>query len=67
MLLVGPVFTAISQPPPPGQPPDPPDPGGGGVPIGGAPIDGGVLILVALAAGFGARKYYNARKGKISE
>ena len=67
MLLLVPVFTAISQPPPPGEPPDPPDPGGGGIPIGGSPIEGGVLILVALAAGYGARMYYIAKKRKISE
>ena len=65
MLLVVPMFTAISAPPPP------PNPGGGpgknDVWIGGTPIAGGFLILVALAAGYGARKFYNVRKRKISE
>jgi hypothetical protein len=54
-------------PPPPGAPPDPPGPGGGGVPIGGTPIAEGVMILIALALGYGGRKLYNARKRKISE
>ena len=63
MLVVAPVFTAISAPPgPPG-----PGPSTGDVPIGGTTIGGGLLILFALAAGYGARKFYNARKRKISE
>jgi hypothetical protein len=48
-----------------GQPP----PGGGGHgsnendPVGGgAPLIGGLSILLALAAGYGARKVYNARR-----
>jgi len=51
---------------------DPPPPPGGGPAtgetyIGGVPIAGGVLIMIALAASYGARKLYNARKRKISE
>ncbi len=66
MLCVAPVLTAVAAPPPP--PPDPPgSPGGGATYIGGAPIAGGMLILIALGAGYGARKLYNARKRKISE
>jgi len=49
----------------------PPPPNGGPTVdetyIGGVPIAGGVLIMIALAAGYGARKLYNARKRKISE
>lgn len=67
MLTAVAVHNVSAAPPPPGQPPDPPDPGGGGVPIGGSPIEGGALILVALAAGYGARMYYIAKKRKISE
>ncbi len=67
VLSMAVVHTLSAAPPPPGQPPDPPDPGGGGVPIGGSPIEGGALILVALAAGYGARMYYIAKKRKISE
>ena len=62
MLFLEAANTVIAAPPgPPGGP------GGGGVPIGGSPISGGVMILVALALGYGARKLYNARKRKISE
>ena len=43
----------------------PPDPGGtgGGTPVG-APIDGGLGILLVLGAGYGAKKLYQARKEK---
>jgi len=47
------------------DPPPPPPPGhgsGGNVPGGGAPIGGGLLILVALGAGYGAKKVYDFRK-----
>ena len=50
------------------DPPGPPGPGGtpigsGGTPVG-APIDGGLSILLALGIGYGARKFYQARKEK---
>ncbi len=35
--------------------------GPGGSPVGG-PIDGGLFILLSFAAGYGAKKVYNARK-----
>ena len=41
------------------------DPSGGGVnpPVGGyAPIGSGLIILLALGAGYGSKKVYNARK-----
>lgn len=50
--------------------PDPPGPpgsgggagaGGGQTPVG-APIDGGLGILLALGLGYGGKKLYNARK-----
>jgi hypothetical protein len=48
------------------DPPGPP-PGHGsssdGTPVG-APIDGGLSILLALGAGYGARKFAKARKEK---
>jgi len=62
------VFSAIAAPPgPPGGGGGPGTGGGGPVWIGGSPISGGLLILAALALGYGARKLYNARKRKISE
>jgi hypothetical protein len=52
-----------------GQPMPGGDPSGGGSnpPVGGyAPIGSGVIMLIAMAAGYGTRKIYNARK-KILE
>jgi hypothetical protein len=52
--------------------PDPPGPpgsgagqgnGGGQAPVG-APIDGGLGILLALGLGYGGKKLYDARKAK---
>jgi hypothetical protein len=52
--------------------PDPPGPpgsgtgqgnGGGPNPVG-APIDGGLGILLALGLGYGGKKLYNARKSR---
>ena len=49
--------------------PDPPGgggPGGGGVPVG-APIDGGMGILLALGLAYGGKKLYTIRKEKDAE
>ena len=47
------------------NPPPPPGGGhGGGGNTQGAPIDGGLSILLALGAAYGARKIYEARKEK---
>jgi hypothetical protein len=62
LLFVASVTVFADPPGPPG-----PLPGDDETYIGGVPIAGGVLILIALAAGYGARKLYNARKRKISE
>ena len=55
---------ALAQVPPP---PPPPDPNTGDIYIGGTPIADGMLVLLALALGYGARVYYNNRKRRISE
>lgn len=41
---------------------------GGGAPIGGgaAPIGSGIALLLAMGAGYGAKKIYDARK-KLAE
>jgi len=53
--------TLMAQPMPGGDPG--PGGGGGGTPVGGfAPIGSGLVILFALAAGYGTKKIYNARK-----
>lgn len=62
LITVAPALTVFAAPPPP-----PPNPGTGDVPIGGMPIGGGLIILVALAVGYGVQKLYNARKRKINE
>jgi len=59
------VMLNAAPPPPPIDPPT--GPTVNETYIGGVPIAGGVLIMIALAAGYGARKLYNARKRKISE
>lgn len=57
IILVPVILTA--QP----HPYDPSIGGGTGNPTGGAaPIGGGLLILLSMAVGYGARKIYNLRK-----
>jgi hypothetical protein len=51
---------------PPTPPADPNAGGGGGGPVG-APIDGGLGILLAMGATYGAKKLYSARKAKKEE
>jgi hypothetical protein len=41
--------------------------GSGNVPGGGAPIGSGLVVLLALGAGYGAKKVYNFRKSKLAE
>ena len=48
---------------PPGPPGNPNTGGGGGGPVG-APIDGGLGILLAMGAAYGGKKLYKARKDK---
>jgi hypothetical protein len=53
----------LAQPMPGGDPSS----GGGNAPVGGyAPIGSGLVILLALGAGYGSKKVYNARK-KLEE
>jgi len=46
---------------PPSPPGNPSTGGGGGGPVG-APIDGGLGILIAMGVAYGGKKYYQARK-----
>jgi hypothetical protein len=53
-----------------GNPPPPPANHGEDTnqpPGGGAPITGGIGILLALGAAYGAKKQYNIRKNKPAE
>ena len=60
-IVIVPLLTATASVPPP--PPPPPGGGGDPIPIGGtAPIEGGVVILVSMAAAYGAKKIYDARR-----
>jgi len=50
------------------QDPPPPPPGhnsGGNVPGGGASIAGGIGILLALGAAYGAKKIYNLKQEQL--
>ncbi len=50
-------FALFSQTPPP--PPDNPSNGGNGPVGGGAPVGSGIVILIAMAAGYAGKKVYN--------
>ena len=60
------LFTVTSFAQGPGAPP-PPDHGdiGNQKQGGGAPIGSGLAILLALGAGYGAKKYYDIRKKNL--
>ena len=52
-------LTLLAQAPPP----PPSNAGAGGGPVGGsAPIGSGLVLLITLAAGYGAKKVFNSKK-----
>ncbi len=54
----------------PQSPPDPPSGHGGGGdanPGGGAPIGGGLFILLGLGAAYGGKKLYQMRKESLED
>ena len=53
-------LTLLAQAPP--TPPVEANNGGGPVGGGGAPIGSGIVLLIALAAGYGGKKVFDARK-----
>ncbi len=58
------INNSLAQP----RPGDPGVPGGGGDPIGGsAPIGSGLVMLLAMGLGYGAKKVYDARKASLNE
>ncbi|MEI7727261.1 MAG: hypothetical protein WCK09_19275 [Bacteroidota bacterium] len=57
-------FLGVSDPPLPPPPGGGGGPGGGGTPVG-APIDGGMGILLALGLAYGGKKLYTMRKEKV--
>ena len=57
-----PVFT-FAQPQPPNNSPGGGAPGSGNTPVGGsAPIGGGIALLISMAAMYGSKKVFEARK-----
>jgi len=62
------VCTLLMASPVKADPPPPPPPGthgsGGNQPPAGAPIDGGLGILLAMGAAYGGKKLYKSRKDK---
>ena len=64
LVSIGVSVWAQAPPAPPGNPST--GGGGGGGPVG-APIDGGLGILLAMGAAYGGKKLYKARKAKREE
>lgn len=61
VILAGITFTQVSFSQPPAPPPSGSN-GGSNTPMGGAaPIDGGLVILLAAGVGYGAKKVYHAK------
>jgi len=60
-LLISFSISTLADPPAP--PGNPGTGGGGGGPVG-APIDGGLGILLVMGAAYGGKKLYKARKDK---
>jgi hypothetical protein len=61
------VFNVMADPPNDNPPPPPGGGHGGGGNQQGAPIDGGMGILLALGAGYGLNKLYRYRKTEKEE
>ncbi len=61
LLFIAITAKSYSDPPPP--PGNPGSGGGGGGPVG-APIDGGLGILIAMGIAYSGRKYYQSWKVK---
>ncbi len=64
LFFILPIASIADPPGPPGQ--EGGAPGGGPTPVG-APIDGGLSILLAMGAGYGGLKYYKKRKKEKDE
>jgi len=62
LLLIGILFFSISQV---NAQPGGPDSDPGGPQSGAVPVDGGLALLLAAGAGYGAKKAYDYRKNKV--
>ncbi|MEI8202662.1 MAG: hypothetical protein WCH34_06595 [Bacteroidota bacterium] len=56
LMLIPTVFVLADGP---GAGPGAPPSDGGGVPVGGAPVDGGMSLLLILGAAYGTKKFLN--------
>jgi hypothetical protein len=66
-FMPGGIFVAVLSADPPPNPPSPPGGGhgsGNNQPPAGAPIDGGLGILLVLGTAFGGIRLYKIREGK---
>jgi hypothetical protein len=59
-------FALLAQAPPT-PPSDPSNGGGGPVGGGGAPIGSGIVLLIAMAAGYGGKKVFDFKNQKPVE
>jgi len=68
LAMIGlPLLTIADEPGPPPPPGHPGAPGNSGQTPVGAPIDGGIGILLALGMGYGGYKLYRLRKENQEE
>ena len=67
LVLIVPPTSVFAQDPPPPPPGGGHGAGGSQVPGGGAPICSGLVLLIAMAAGYGGKKVYDFRKRKLVE
>ncbi len=70
LIIVSFTFTStflLAQDAPPPPPPPPSDHGETGNAPAGAPIGGGLFILLGLGAAYGGKKLYDLRKESIEE
>jgi len=66
LALLSLTFYSVADNPGPPPPPGGGGPGGGGTPVG-APIDGGLGILLALGLGYGGMKLLKTKKDKDND
>ena len=64
LVLIVPPTSVFAQDPPPPPPGAGHGAGGSQVPGGGAPIGSGMVLLIAMAAGYGGKKVYDFKKQK---
>ncbi len=61
------ISVMAQSPPPPNGGNGAPTPGGNTPVGGGAPVGSGLVVLLALGAGYGAKKIYSSTKRELAE